>query len=134
MKTSTRRLVYFLLSLATIAIGLSTRKLPHLFPHFIAKYGGDTLWAMLFILLARIIWPFTSIWKIAAFTSLFCIGIECSQLYQAEWINNLRKTFPGQMLLGSGFLWSDLVCYAVGILAACMICRWIDSYSTTPRS
>ena len=45
----------------------------------------------------------------------FAWGIEFFQLYQASWINSLRATIPGRLILGSTFHWSDLVAYAAGI-------------------
>jgi hypothetical protein len=36
-------------------------------------------------------------------------------MYQADWINKLRATWPGHMILGQGFLWSDLVAYTLGV-------------------
>ena len=46
---------------------------------------------------------------------LFCYAIEFSQLYQAPWINNIRHTVIGGLVLGETFVWSDLLCYTVGI-------------------
>ena len=128
MKAFRLRFTYLLIIIATIAIGLATRKLPHLFPSFIAEYGGDTLWALLFFLLARMIWIKKPIWLVAVITYSFCVLIECSQLYEAEWIVRLRETFPGQMLLGHGFLWSDWLCYAVGVILGCVIAYLFESY------
>nr|WP_255486929.1 DUF2809 domain-containing protein [Mucilaginibacter sp. SP1R1] len=53
---------------------------------------------------------------------LFCYGIEFSQLYKATWINELRHTLFGHLVLGEGFLWSDLLCYTVGVA----IGVWMD--------
>ena len=44
---------------------------------------------------------------------LSCL-VEFSQLYQAPWINQRRHTVPFNFILGQGFLWSDLVAYAIG--------------------
>lgn len=33
----------------------------------------------------------------------------------APWIHNLRRTSPGALVLGYGFLWSDVACYTVGV-------------------
>ena len=44
-----------------------------------------------------------------------CFVIEFSQLYQADWINAVRATTIGALVLGSGFLWTDLVCYTIGV-------------------
>jgi uncharacterized membrane protein YccC len=46
---------------------------------------------------------------------LFCYAIELSQLYKAPWINNLRHTLFGRLVLGEVFLWGDLLCYTVGV-------------------
>ena len=46
---------------------------------------------------------------------IFSYSIEISQLYQAPWINAVRNTKIGALALGHGFLWSDLICYTVGI-------------------
>jgi glycopeptide antibiotics resistance protein len=46
--------------------------------------------------------------KIALLALLLCYAIECFQLYQAEWIIEIRKTVLGRYVLGQGFLWSDL--------------------------
>jgi hypothetical protein len=38
-----------------------------------------------------------------------------SRLYHAPWIDSLRQIRVAALLLGHGFLWSDLVCYGVGV-------------------
>ena len=45
----------------------------------------------------------------------FSVAIEISQLYHAPWIDSIRRTTLGGLILGFGFLWSDLACYAVGV-------------------
>ena len=52
---------------------------------------------------------------------LFCYFIEVSQLYQAGWINNLRNTTIGGLILGHGFLWSDILAYSFGVTIATII-------------
>ncbi len=48
-------------------------------------------------------------------TALF---VELSQLIHWGWLDALRSTLPGRLVLGQGFLASDLVCYAVGVAMA----------------
>jgi len=50
--------------------------------------------------------------------------VELSQLYQGDWINGVRGTLPGRLILGQGFLWSDLIAYAVGIGTAICL-EWV---------
>lgn len=123
-----RRLVYFLLFLVIIPVGLATRKQPQWFPTFIATYGGDVLWSAMFFWLFRCIWPAKPLHTIALYTYTFGVAIEVSQLYHAPWIDRLRGTFPGKMILGHGFLWSDLVCYLAGVLLGWLIALWADRF------
>lgn len=112
-----RRTVLCLIFL-TIALGLATRRYPHAFPSFFATYAGDALWAALVYWLLAIVWP----QKRPAVLALTALGIsfavEISQRYHAAWIDALRANPVAALVLGRGFLWSDLVCYVAGVLAA----------------
>ena len=46
---------------------------------------------------------------------LFALVIETSQLFHTPWLDALRANRFAALVLGQGFLWSDLLCYAVGI-------------------
>ncbi len=104
-----------------IFLGLFSRKAGHLLPHFIAQYAGDTLWAMLIYFLTRGIFRVKTSQFIFILSVSFCFLIEFSQLYQADWINNVRSTTLGSLILGHGFLCSDLICYLVGIFISISI-------------
>ena len=43
---------------------------------------------------------------------------ETSQTMSIEWLNHLRGTRIGALLLGRGFLWSDLGAYSAGAVIA----------------
>lgn len=104
----------------TVPLGLLTRAdIP--LPALIATYGGDTLYATLTFFLAALLWPRWSPRRLALVALGFCYAIELSQLYQAPWLDALRGTLPGRLVLGAGFRWDDLLCYAVGVLLAAMI-------------
>ncbi len=51
----------------------------------------------------------------------FSVAIELSQLYHASWIDSIRQTTLGGLILGFGFLWSDLACYAVGVVLGVLV-------------
>jgi len=40
---------------------------------------------------------------------------EFSQIYQAPWINGIRATTVGHLILGSTFSWWDMLSYTVGV-------------------
>jgi hypothetical protein len=52
---------------------------------------------------------------------IFCYGIEFSQIYQAAWLNNIKATRLGGLVLGFGFQWSDIIAYTLGISFAAII-------------
>lgn len=112
----TRQRTYLLLMLLTPMLALSIRGFPEFFSPFIASYAPDILWAFLVVAVAAALTPHVPIVKIAGAALGFCLLMECSQLYQAPWINDLRATRIGGLLLGHGFLWSDLACYVVGVV------------------
>lgn len=106
------RLLYFALTLITIATGLFSRS--SYIPEFIYPYAGDILYATMFFFVFGFLFPKLSTHKVAAISILLCYGIEFLQLYQADWIENIRGYKIGGLVLGHGFLWSDLVCYSIG--------------------
>ncbi len=109
------RLVYIILIIITLLIGIASRKFPQLFLSFLADYLGDTLWALLVFWLLGFLFTRKSTFNIAILALAFSYFIEISQLYHASWIDTIRNTTICALVLGHGFLWSDLICYTVGI-------------------
>ena len=109
------RLVYSALIVLTLLSGLASRQFQDYLPTFLATYAGDTLWALLVFLLTGFLLPKKSIFFNALVALIFSFGIEISQLYHAPWIDAIRQTRLGGLILGFGFLWSDLLCYTAGI-------------------
>src|SRR3954452_5303236 len=98
-----------------VALGLGSRRHAEYLPGFVAAYAGDTLWALAAFLLIGLVMPRASTWRVALLALSFSAMIEVSQLYHAPWINSIRGTTVGGLVLGFGFVWSDLACYAVGV-------------------
>lgn len=112
---SKTRLWLVFAALLVIAAGLGSRSSALPLPALVSKFAGDTLWAVLVFLLLAIVWPRRPTLQLAALTLGIAFGVELSQLYQAPWIDSVRDTLPGRLVLGQGFLFSDLLCYTVGI-------------------
>lgn len=113
--------LYVALACVTIGAGLASRRYPAVFPEWIARYAGDTLWAALVFWLLALIWRRTSTMRIGAGAITIALAVEASQLYHAPWADAIRETGLGSLILGSGFLWSDLACYAVGVGCAAAV-------------
>ncbi|KUJ60106.1 hypothetical protein AR687_19600 [Flavobacteriaceae bacterium CRH] len=100
----------------TIFLGIMSRKISAI-PLFV----GDLLYAVMIYFLIRIILTNRKTLQIIILSLLICYGIEFLQLYQADWIIQLRKTLFGRYVLGQGFLWSDIVAYTFGVFVAFII-------------
>jgi hypothetical protein len=114
------RLISLTIALILISIGLATRQYGN---EFLKLYTGDILWA------AMIYWGFRFLFahepkRTALYALVFCFLIEFSQLYHAPWIEQIRQNRLGGLVLGFGFLWSDLVCYSVGVFGS----YWVDDF------
>ncbi len=107
-----------------IISAFATRSGSPLIPALVAKYGGDTLWALMVFLVIRFIAPGWSPFRAAAIALIISYLGEISQLYHAPWIDHIRSYRLGGIILGFGFLWSDLVCYTVGILSGAFV-EWL---------
>jgi hypothetical protein len=79
---------------------------------------GDTLWAVMVYLLIATVFCRWSIVRTALVALPFCYLIEISQLYHAPWIDAIRATRLGGLVLGFGFLWSDIISYTLGVGSA----------------
>ena len=118
---ASRRICFGILVLLLPFLGLGVRANTKELPASIAPYIPDTLWALLVFALIVSVVPHLRTPQAASVALGFAFVIECSQLYQAPWLNSLRATRIGGLVLGFGFLWSDLLCYAVGILVGVII-------------
>lgn len=110
------RFKYLFVTIVIIILGLLSRKFMFIFPKAIAPYVGDAFWASMVYFGVRFLFPKLSLGKSFIIAIIFSYLIEISQIYQADWINNIRNTTLGGLILGHGFLYEDLIAYAIGIL------------------
>ena len=116
-----KRVLYFILIIITILLGILSRKI-----NGIPTFFGDTLYAVMVYFGMRMIFINLYLKKTAFLALLFCFGIEFLQLYDAEWMLEIRRTTLGHYVFGQGFLWSDLGYYTLGVLIAFVLdSTWI---------
>ena len=113
---------YAIAFIGVVALGLASRRYPGLFPAFLGKYPGDTLWALMVFCGLGFLNPDCSTARLAFYALLISYADELSQLYQATWINQIRGTSIGHLILGSTFSWLDMLAYTVGA-AIGVICK-----------
>ncbi len=117
-----------------IFLGLVSRRSAQALPPFVALYAGDTLWALAAFLGFGLILPWASTWRVALLALAFSVAVELSQLWKPPWLVTIRGTTLGGLVLGFDFVWSDLACYAVGVLLGVLIERAADSLRPAPRA
>ncbi len=109
------RILYLALALVTVLLGLASRRYRSELPSFFGEYAGDALWATMVYFVAAVVWPRASHRSLGIGAIAFAFCIELSQLYHAPWIDGLRENRWAALVLGQGFLWSDLLCYTAGV-------------------
>lgn len=104
------RITYFVVILIIILTGILSRKFD-----FIPLFVGDMLYAAMIYFMVRFVFPIEKPHIIFITALLLCFAIELQQLIDIKWLVTIRKTLLGHYILGQGFLWSDLFCYAIAI-------------------
>ena len=103
--------IFYLSGIAVlIALGLLSRRVK-----FVPAACGDALWAMMVYCCFRIVLIRKPMIISAVAALITSFAIEFSQMLTPDWLVKIRSTFLGHMLLGQGFLWSDLLAYTIGI-------------------
>lgn len=118
--------------IAVVVLGLASRHYPDSFPSFLSKYPGDALWALMVFCGLGFINPGLSTTRLAVYTLLISYADEFTQLYQAPWINEIRGTYVGHLILGSTFSWFDMLAYTAGV-AFGVVVRTLAVYPDPPQ-
>lgn len=109
------RVRYVVLAFGVVAAGLLWRSGFIPLSPFLSKYGGDALWALMVFTGFGFLFPRASTQTLALLALGSAWSVEFSQLYHAPWLDVVRATLPGRLLLGNTFNWPDLPAYALGV-------------------
>jgi hypothetical protein len=107
--------VWSVLIAAVALLGVGSRRFGGHLPGFVAAYAGDTLWGLAAFLGVGLLLPGWPTRRVAALAGLISVAVEVGQLCKAPWLESIRRTTVGGLILGFDFVWSDLACYAVGV-------------------
>lgn len=112
----------YLIGLALIIVsGLLSRKVD-----WLPEETGDALWAIMVYCLLRVIFPMARLLNIALGSLAVSYCVEFSQLIRWPWLVEFRSTTIGHLMLGQGFLWSDIVAYTIGIVLFYILTDYIE--------
>ncbi|MBL4930982.1 DUF2809 domain-containing protein [Clostridium paridis] len=108
------RILYGTIIIIVVFLGLMTRR-------FKSLYLGDILWALMIFFIVGFIFIKIKLKTATLIATSFCFIIEFSQLYHADWIDKIRQTTLGGLILGYVFSWLDLLAYGVGIVVGIVL-------------
>lgn len=112
------------LILLVIALGLASRRYGQQWPYGLKNHPGDALWALMIFYAWSFLRPAASTTFLAQASLLTCFVVEFSQLIQTPWLNDIRHTTWGRLVLGASFSWADLAAYTLGVAAGALLDQW----------
>ncbi len=122
----TIRLCYALALVVTIPLGLWTKIYNGPGEGWVQGSAGDILFEMAWIFFIMILNPRLVPLRVGLWVFGVTSGVEVLQLWQPAWLQAIRATLPGKLLLGSTFHSWDFLYYALGCGLGIFIVVWIQ--------
>lgn len=110
-----KRFSYFLIFCSLMAVEVCIALFVH--DSFIRPYVGDILVTLLLCCMARVVIP-DQVRLLPLYVFLFAACVEIGQYFDVVALLGLEDNRLISIALGRTFSWLDLVCYAVGGVAA----------------
>lgn len=118
-----RRLTYVALACATIAVGLLVHWCGDGLGPALRDIAGDALWGCMMFWWVSACLPLLRASMRGALAFGVCAAVEVSQLLHTPWLDRVRGTSLGHLVLGSDFDARDLLAYAAGVALAVLCDR-----------
>lgn len=80
--------------------------------------SGGAAYVLFWTLAVAVLKPRISAWRLAASVFLATCALEFLQAWHPGWLEAIRRTLPGRLILGTTFDWFDFPPYAVGAVLA----------------
>ncbi len=94
-------------------------------PEWFNDSFGSIAYEVFWILLVVLILPRFSQIRAAVAVCLATCGVEFLQLWTPPFLQAMRATLPGRLILGNHFTWSDFISYFVGSFLGWLWVRWL---------
>jgi hypothetical protein len=112
---------YLVFAIGTIAVGLTVHLGGSFLPPIFRDLLGDALWAMMIVWWMGVAAPQLPLRSRGLAALAVCVAVELSQRHHTPWLDALRRTLPGHLVLGSGYDPRDFPAYAVGVVVAVVL-------------
>lgn len=118
MQRKTRlRMYYTILAILCIPIGLFSKTLSG----WIAANLGGAIYVMFWGFAVLAVFPQLSPMKVALWTFAATCAVEFLQLWQPPFLQDIRATRAGRLLLGNTFSWKDFPYYFLGAVGIVLL-------------
>jgi hypothetical protein len=118
-----RRIGFLLCALLTMATGLLVHRFGAGLGRVVQDVAGDALWGMMIAWGIGALWPQVGMTIRAMLAYAVCAAVEASQLIHMPWLDAVRASGLGHLVLGSDFDGRDLLAYAGGVCGAVILER-----------
>ena len=120
LRPSRDRVAFAALATGTVGLGLLVHARVFALPDFVRDKVGDALWATMVAWCIGAVAPGARVGRRSIAAIAVCWAVEASQPWHAPWLEAIRATTLGSLVLGRGFDPGDLPAYAVGVIAAAL--------------
>jgi Protein of unknown function (DUF2809) len=117
MSLRSHRLAALLSLIAIVPIGYWVRFSTFLNAAWLNDALGSIAYEIFWILLLVLLMPRILPSRAAIAIFLATCAIEFLQLWKPAWLEAIRATLPGRLVLGNTFTWTDFPAYAIGSFA-----------------
>lgn len=124
VKTSKYRRDLWLSIAFIVPFGLATKFYRGMGQAWLNDTFGGIPYEIFWMLLVALIWPRLRPISIALGVFWGTCILEFLQLWQPDWLQAVRATLPGRLVLGNAFTWMDFPYYAIGCLVGWLWLRW----------
>jgi Protein of unknown function (DUF2809) len=132
LKSHSIRLLLIINIAAVILLGYIVR-FSHVFVESFHHIAGCVFYAVMWVLVAAFLYPRTNRRPIAIWVFLGTCGIEFLKLCQPPWLQAIRATLPGRLILGTTFDWYNFPIYLFGCYLGWLWIKFLDSQSQKSR-
>jgi hypothetical protein len=98
----------------SVALGVATQFASGPAFEWVARGLGGAFYVLVWIFAALFVFPDWRPKRVCAGALFATILVECAQLWHPAWLDSIRATWPGGLLLGSAFHWADFPYYFLG--------------------
>ncbi|MGB3241015.1 MAG: DUF2809 domain-containing protein [Geitlerinemataceae cyanobacterium] len=92
---------------------------------------GGVAYEVFFILLVMFGFPRWSPLWVAVGVCLVTCGLEFLQLWKPPFLEAIRSTLWGRLVLGNTFTWTDFINYFIGCFLGWWVVRWFSRFQSS---